>query len=429
MKNVIVIGSGAGGATAAKELQGFFDVTVLEAGGTFKPFSCNLRLIERMRHTSLLFDEREIGLLFPAMIIRKTTDRTVIVNGICEGGTTTLSAGNAIRADGSLKKLGINLDREFEEVYREIPITTEHRRLWRETTRTLFDIAVEMGLDPVPTPKFGNYSRCVNCGKCVLGCSHGAKWDSRQYLEEACSHGANLITGCRVEEVVTNNGRATGVIARKGFKKRFYPADLVVLAAGGLGTPVILENSGIHCKQNLFVDPVLTVAAEWKNCRQNREFSMPFVAQKEHFILSPYFDYLSFFFNKKWWHASENLLGIMIKLADENEGGIEVGRINKVLSVKDKERLKDGVAICSQILMKLGVREKDIFLGTVNAGHPGGMFPLTEKEASTFHNSKLPENLYVADASLFPTSLGNPPILTIIAMAKRVCSIIKTKMG
>jgi choline dehydrogenase-like flavoprotein len=39
------------------------------------------------------------------------------------------------------------------------------------------------------------------------------------------------------------------------------------------------------------------------------------------------------------------------------------------------------------------------------------------------HSSKLPDNLYVADASLFPESLGNPPILTIMAMAKRVARV------
>jgi choline dehydrogenase-like flavoprotein len=428
-KNAIVIGSGAGGATAAKELQGSFDVTVLEAGGTFRPFSFNLRMIEALRHTGLIFDEREIGLLFPAMKVRKTPDGTVLVNGNCVGGSTTLSAGNALRVDASLKKLGINLDPEFEEIYREIPIATDHRNHWRETTRALFDIAEKMGLCPVPIPKLGDYSRCVNCGKCVLGCSRGAKWDSRQYLKEACSHGAKLITKWRVEKVVTDNGRAMGVIARRGLRKRFYPADLIVLAAGGLGTPVILEKSGIKCEQRLFVDHVLTVAAKWENCRQSREFSMPFVVQKEHFIISPYFDHLSFFFNRKWRHDSQDVLGLMVKLADENEGGIENGRINKILSKKDEERLKEGVAICSKILIKLGVKEQDIFLGTVNAGHPGGMFPLTEKEAETFHNSRLPENLFVADASLFPTSLGNPPILTIIAMAKRVCSIIKAKMA
>ena len=36
------------------------------------------------------------------------------------------------------------------------------------------------------------------------------------------------------------------------------------------------------------------------------------------------------------------------------------------------------------------------------------------------HHDVLPDNLYVADASLLPRSMGNPPILTIMALAKRV---------
>jgi len=51
------------------------------------------------------------------------------------------------------------------------------------------------------------------------------------------------------------------------------------------------------------------------------------------------------------------------------------------------------------------------------------MLPLTELEANTFHHSRLPANLYAADATLLPHSLGNPPILTIIALAKRVSKL------
>ena len=50
----------------------------------------------------------------------------------------------------------------------------------------------------------------------------------------------------------------------------------------------------------------------------------------------------------------------------------------------------------------------------------------TNVGASTFHDDRLPENVYVADASLLPRSLGGPPILTIIAMAKRVASLSRT---
>jgi len=96
MKRAIVVGSGAGGATAAKELQGAFDVTVLEAGGPFRPFDVDLSLVEKVKRIGLLFDEREIRLLFPAMKIQKTADGMVLVKGITTGGTTTLATGNAL---------------------------------------------------------------------------------------------------------------------------------------------------------------------------------------------------------------------------------------------------------------------------------------------------------------------------------------------
>lgn len=425
MKKLVVVGSGAGGAAAAKKLQGKFHVTVLEAGGEFKPFSFNLSLLEKLKKTGLFFDEREIQLLFPSMRVKKTEDRMVMVNGTSLGGTTTLSAGNALRMDKGLKELGIDLDNEFEELYNEIPITKDHQNKWGDTTRRLFEICREMNLNPQPTPKLGDYRGCTNCGRCVLGCSYGVKWDSRQFLKDAQDAGAKIVTGCKVTRVITEKGTVKGVQVQKDF----YPADIVVLAAGGFSTPVILQNSGIECESRLFVDPVLCVAAEHKESLQNKEFSMPFAVQMDQYILAPYFDYLSFFFNKKWRYPAADTLTLMIKLADSCSGSVDNKKIRKTLKGIDKERLQGGVEICREMLGKYGIRKDNIFLGTINAGHPGGMLPLTVLEAETFHNPRLPENLYVADATLFPGSLGNPPILTIMAMAGRVSRIIMERFA
>jgi choline dehydrogenase-like flavoprotein len=48
------------------------------------------------------------------------------------------------------------------------------------------------------------------------------------------------------------------------------------------------------------------------------------------------------------------------------------------------------------------------------------MLPFTAAESRTLHHDRLPGNVYVADASLFPASLGRPPILTIMALAKKI---------
>jgi choline dehydrogenase-like flavoprotein len=420
MKKVIVVGSGAGGATVAKELQGKFQVMVLEAGNAFHPFTRDLKSIEKLRKTGILFDERQIQWIFSPMRVGKSGDKMVLVKGIGHGGTTTISAGNAVRQDQDLKAIGINLDAEFQELYREIPIYTDHQKTWRSPTREAYKICMDMNLQPQPTPKMVRYDRCIGCGKCVLGCARGAKWDSREFLNQAVEKGAELISGCRVKKVVIEKGRAAGVIAAGGWQTRFYPADLGILAAGGFGTPVILQQSGINCRSNLFVDPVLCVATRWDSSFQNRELPMPFIVQKEHYIISPYFDFLSFFFNREWKYRAGDIFSLMIKLADSNIGDVSRKRVRKSLTEIDKTRLKEGVDFCKEILHKLGKQDKEIFLGTVNAGHPGGMLPLTEKESQTLHPKCLPSNLYVADASLLPNSRGNPLILTISALAKRI---------
>ena len=57
------------------------------------------------------------------------------------------------------------------------------------------------------------------------------------------------------------------------------------------------------------------------------------------------------------------------------------------------------------------------------------MLPLTADEARSLHSPRLPENVYVSDATLFPDSLGNPPILTIMALAKRVSQVCREKFA
>ncbi len=423
MKKVIVVGSGAGGATIAKELQGKFQVTVTEAGNSFHPFTKSLNFIEGVKKTGLLVDERQIQWIFPAMKIGKTVEKMVLVKGVGQGGTTTLSAGNAIRQDHDLKAIGINLDAEFQELYREIPIYADHQKKWHSLTQEVYHICQDLNLKPEPTPKMIYRERCVGCGKCVLGCTRGAKWDSREFLNLALAKGAEFVPGCRVQKVVVEKGKATGVIATEARQTHFYPADLVILSAGGLATPLILQQSGIPCQANLFVDPVLCVATRWDKCRQNHEMPMPFVVQKEHFIISPYFDFLSFFFNRHWNYPAGDIFSLMIKLADTNCGDVSQKGIQKALTETDKSRLGEAVACCKEILHKLGVQDADIFLGTLNAGHPGGMLPLTENESRNLHHQGLPANLYVSDATLFPKSMGNPLILTIAAMAKRISKI------
>jgi choline dehydrogenase-like flavoprotein len=427
MKTAIVVGSGAGGATVAKELQGEYRVTIMEEGRAFRRSTLKRESIERLRRSRLLVDERLLRLVFPPIRVRKTPDM-VLVKGVGTGGTTTIATGNGMRLDADLRAIGIDLDREFDEIAREVPITTVHRRRWHRTTRRLFDVVDHMGLEPFVTPKMAASDGCHHCGRCVFGCPYGVKWDTRAFLDEAVARGAKLVTRARVDRIVIEDGRAKGVLIGHPFGTRFRTADLVVVCAGGFGTPAILERSGIHCERRLFVDPVLTVAARIPAAWQCNEIEMPFVVQRPHYLLSPYFDWVSALFNPAWPHPLHDMLGVMIKLADEEIGSVSSrGRIDKRLTATDRSRLEEAMGVATEILTRFGADPAGIFRGTINAGHPGGTLPLTEDTTGTFHDERLPDNVYVADGSLLPRSLGGPPILTIIAMAKRVASLCRER--
>ncbi len=428
MKSVVVVGSGAGGAAAASALAGDFRVTVLEEGRGFAPFAWPLRRALALKRAGLMRDPRMAGWIFRPMRIRKAGEGMIVVRGRGLGGSTTIATANALRVDASLRRLGIDLDAEFDRLYREIPVTTRHRERWRPSTTALRDAFAAEGLAPAATPKMADPDRCVSCGRCILGCPRGAKWDARRFLRDAESAGARVLTGRRVEAVTVEGGRPA-VIVRRGGRRERMAADAVVIAAGGLGTPRILARSGVAVEPRLFVDPVLTVAAPWPGADQDREVPMPFVTQHDGFILAPYLDPLSLVFNRGWRERPSDIAGLMIKLADEENGSAEGRRIRKPLGRRDRSRLDAAVDLCAAIFARAGVSHERLFLGTLNGGHPGGQLPLTAAEAESLRSPRLPENVWVADATVFPESLGNPPILTIMALARKVAGRVAERLA
>ena len=118
------------------------------------------------------------------------------------------------------------------------------------------------------------------------------------------------------------------------------------------------------------------------------------------------------------------LLRETIKLADEETGSISGKRLDKQMTEADHRRMEEAVTLVRRILIHMGIPEEKQFAGPLNAGHPGGMPPLTGAEKDSLHHSGLPDNLYVADSTILPKAMGNPPILTIMALAKKIAALL-----
>ena len=418
----IVIGTGAGGATAARELalKGF-EVLILEAGGEFKPFTRRLSWFEPFRKLGLTGNENNFSRLIPAYDIIRSEKDLILFRGITTGGSTVLSCGNMVRADHGLKDIGLDLNKEFDEIEEIIGITTFPKRRWRPLTRRMFESAEKLGLDPHPTPQAVEPIKCTSCGLCEVGCKTGARWDSRRFLEEALNNGAVLQTKSPVKKVIIENGRVKGVMVGTGTSSRIVEADTVVLAAGGIGTPQILKDSGLSAEDKLWVDIVLTLGGISKGALQLKEPPMVWYTKGKDYILSPYIDILSHWLHKPWRNVSiEDRVGLMVKLADEEQGTIYAdGRVKKEISSHDKSRLNVAIKQSKELMESAGVSGPFI-PGVHNGGHLGGTVPLTKEDVSDIKPSWLPDGLWVADLSLAPHSQGLPTILLTSALALRV---------
>jgi choline dehydrogenase-like flavoprotein len=345
----------------------------------------------------------------------------VLMRGITTGGSTVLSCGNMVRAEHGLKEIGLDLTPEFDEIERNIGIAEFPKRRWRPTTRKMFETAEKLGLEPKITPKAVNSAKCISCGLCEAGCSTGARWDSRNFLDDAISAGASLHTSTPVEKVIIENGQSKGVIAKSGNKLKTFNADVVVLSAGGIGTAQILKTSGLPAKDNLWADIVLTLGGILKGANQLKEPPMVWYTKHGDYILSPYLDILSHWFHKPWRNVSiEDRVGIMVKLADIEEGAVFAdGKVQKSIKDEDHLRLDEAIGKAKQIMESAGVSGPYIN-GMHNGGHLGGTVPLKKEDVGSMKPSWLPDGLWVADLSLAPRSQGLPTILLTAALALRV---------
>ena len=426
----LIVGSGAGGAMTARHLASSgLEVRVLEAGRPFRPLTRRVLHMGALRRTGLLGSERTISTLFPHMRTTRSGE-LVVVRGVGAGGCTVLSCGNMVPTDRGLKEIGLDLGPEFAEIKTMVPTCTVPRERWTPTTGEMFDAASGMGLDPAPTPKAVNLDRCIGCGMCELGCSTGARWDSRAWIDEAVDLGAKVSYQHKVDQVLMEHGQAVGVRALTPSGEETIRADVVVIAAGGVGTAQVLRRSGIEVSDSLWIDPVLTFGGVKAASRQLDEVPMAWYARKENYIVSPYLDLLSHFFQPSWRRVGvRDRVGVMVKLADEANGRVDAdGNVRKELTTRDKASIDEATLLVERLMAEAGV-SGPLTRGMINGGHLGGTLPLEREDVETMRPAALPGNLWVADLSLIPRSQGMPTMMLAAAIGLRVGRTIAERAG
>jgi choline dehydrogenase-like flavoprotein len=422
--DVAVVGSGPGGATVARQLaRAGQRVMLLEMGRDYRRdiyYGSHLgALIYGDKH-SLLFSEEGLNIVRPIMT----------------GGATNMYCGCAAVPPKWLKeRYGVDLGDYAQETIRELSIAPLPKDLQGSASRRVMEAGQDLGCDWQPLDKFMAPSRACHfdCGaKCMLGCRCGAKWTANEYMDEAVAAGCTLLTRARVDEVIIEGGQVGGVRGKLRGREPFeVRAKVVVVSAGGIGTPIILEKSGFaEAGRGMAMDPTVMVYGVSKE--PGTAFEPPMTVgykDDEHgYMLSTLIDpwmlypIMATLKGPRYflgWRNYHHMVGVMIKVTDEVSGIVSVeGRISKALTARDRERLHHATVVSRQILVKAGCDPDSIYVSRLRGTHPSATVRFGEMVDGNLQTTV--KNLYVCDASVFPEALGLPTVLTIISFAKRL---------
>ncbi len=414
--DAIVVGTGPGGATVARELSRAKKQVLLLEWGAKPDIKGN-------------FVQLATAAMNPGKGALFTPEGLVVFRSITTGGSSLSYYATILDPPYTeLMRFGIDISDEADEVRKELPTAPLADNLIGPFARRIMESARELGYRWDPLKKFIYQDRCrPDCDKCVYGCPYGAKWNARMYAEEAMMSGTSLINGAKVTRVLIENGKAVGVEFKKAGEELQACAAKIVIAAGGIGSPVILRASGVkEAGYNFFFDPLIGIFGTIKDLKGGREIPMAtgihleddgYLMTDLNLPMPLYMAFTSEVFRFDRLFSHSRTLQVMVKAKDPLGGHLtDRGGVRKVLLPEDKRRLMHGCERAKKILTHAGA--KNIFKTWYVAAHPGGTVKVGHLVDSNLRTEF--ENLYVCDSSVIPIAWGLPPVFTILCLAKRL---------
>jgi choline dehydrogenase-like flavoprotein len=413
--DAIVAGSGPGGASTARELaRRGLRVLILEQGSA--------ALLEGT------LAQMAAMAAVPGRGAFLHRDASLMVSGITAGGSSAINFATAAPPPRAMFAAhGIDLGPALAELSAELPMAPLPDDLVGPMAKRMMEAARALSLDWNKLNKMIRPQACRSgCWRCVYGCPFGAKWSARDFVDEACSSGAQLVDNARVQRVLVEDGRAVGVELELAGKLRQVKSGLVVLAGGGVGSPRILHRSGLGPRHApFFSDPVVAVMGTVDDIHGGAEVPMAAgmalpdegISLADLTLPQPMYQAFAAQVGRiDRLFAHKRTLSVMVKIRDEIGGAVGPRWVDKTLQAADRDKLRRGVALAKDILRQAGARH--IFKTWHFAAHPGGSVRIGEGVDSDL---RTPTNgLYVCDASVIPQPWGLPPTLTLLALGKRL---------
>lgn len=413
--DLVVMGTGPGGATVAREMaKRGKKVLMLEQG--------------RHREPDGSFVSAAIDMMIPGKGLYYTPQFVAMVRACCTGGSSLYFYASALYPDlDKFKPYGVDLKYDTEEMYQDLNFLKPLQDyMLGNMSKAIMEGAQSLGHDWKPIQKFIIQDKWTPDYTFEASDRRDIKWSALMYVREAMQNGATLLNHAKVTNVLLENKKAVGVEFKMKGQVYKVHANTVVLAGGGVATPVIMQKLGVNgVGKDFFFDPFINVVGQHPTLTRDREIpmstghyfkddgyimtdlQMPSLIQEG--IMATTVGRLG------QWLGNRHSGAIMIKTKDSLGGILAPGGWPiKLLNADDKRRMKDGIAKATKIMQKAGFQ--NIYHTYYTAAHPGGTVPLGK-----FLDSNLKtqfDNLYVCDASVIPDGCGVPPVTMIIALGK-----------